>query len=107
MPTGLAVLGLSGAAGLCPAEPPREGGSRGETGRFPSWLVAEKPHVLTPLPRKEVDPVHEAHPVAPRAHDERVRPGAVGEVSHSTEQVTVRDPRRTEDHLARHEVLDR
>ena len=38
-----------------------------------SWLVTREPDFLAPLAGEEVDAVDEAHPVAARAHDERVR----------------------------------
>jgi len=52
-----------------------------------------------------VDPVDEAHPVAPRAHDERVRAGAVGEEADAAQQVSVRDAGRGDDHLARRKIF--
>ena len=51
--------------------------------------------------------VDEAHPVAARAHDERVRARAVGEVADAAQQVAVRDAGRGDDHLPRREVVDR
>src|SRR4029077_5461942 len=68
-------------------------------------LVTEQPDFLAPFAREEVDAVDEPHPVAPRAHDERVGPGAVGEEPDATQEVSVRDPRGGDDHLARREVL--
>src|SRR5437773_6169084 len=65
----------------------------------------DQPHFLAPLAREEVDPVDEAHPVASRAHDERVRAGAVGEEADAAQQVPVRDAGRGDDHLARCEIL--
>ena len=49
----------------------------------------------------------EAHPVAARAHDERVREGAVGPVANASQKVSVGDARRRDDHLGRREVVDR
>src|SRR3954471_9458969 len=67
----------------------------------------QKADFLAALAGEEVDPVHEAHPVAARAHDERVRPRAVGQEAHAAQQVAVGDARRDHDHLARREILDR
>jgi hypothetical protein len=50
--------------------------------RYGHWKVAlepEQPHFLAPLAREEVDAVDEAHPVAARAHEQRLRARAVGE----------------------------
>src|SRR5581483_10537058 len=60
---------------------------------------------LAPLAREEVDPVHEAHPVAARAHEQRVRPRAVREEAHAVQQVAVGDARGGDDDLARREIL--
>ena len=62
---------------------------------------------LAPLAREEVDAVDEPHPVAARAHDERVRARRVGEEADAAQQVAVRDARRGDDHLLRREVVDR
>ena len=43
-------------------------------------LHAEQAHVLTSFPREEVDAVDEAHPVAARAHDQRVCARTVGDL---------------------------
>src|ERR1051326_3636692 len=45
------------------------------------------------LAGEEVDAVDEAHPVAARAHDERMRSRRVGEELHAAQQVAVRDTR--------------
>src|ERR671936_1800610 len=63
-------------------------------------LIAEEADFLAPLAGEEVDPVDEAHPIAARAHDERARPGAVGEELHAAEEVAVRDAGRGHDRLA-------
>src|SRR5262245_44167384 len=67
----------------------------------------KKPHLLAALAREEVDPVHEAHPIAARAHDERVRPRTVSAVAHPAQKVAVRDARGRDDHLVRRQVVDR
>src|SRR3954463_4300043 len=66
-----------------------------------------QPDFLAPVAREEVDPVDEAHPVAARAHDERVRPGGVAEEADAAQQVAVRHARRDDDHLLRREVVGR
>src|SRR5438270_9979960 len=70
-------------------------------------LVAEEPHFLAPLPREEVDPVDETHPVAPGAHDERVRAGGICEKAHAAQEIAIRHAGRNDDHLARRELLRR
>src|SRR5205085_11090419 len=72
-----------------------------------SLLDARKANFLAPLAGEEVDPVHEAHPVAAGAHDERARPRAVGEELHAAQEVAVRDTRRGHDRLAGREVVER
>src|SRR5215210_4041057 len=67
----------------------------------------DEPHFLAPLAGEEVDAVDEAHPVAARAHHERVRPRRVGQVANAAQKLAVRDPRRDDDHLLRREVVDR
>src|SRR5512132_445188 len=52
-----------------------------------------------------MDAVDEADPVAARAHHERVRARAVGEVANSSQQIAVRDAGRRDDRLARRELL--
>src|SRR5262245_23030203 len=69
-------------------------------------LEPEQAHFLTPFAREEVDPVHEAHPVAARAHDERVRTRAVGEEPHAAKQVARRDTGRDDDHFSPREVVE-
>src|SRR5918996_5778968 len=71
---------------------------------MPSRLP-EQAHFLAPLPGEEVDPVDEPHPVVPRAHDDRVRARAVGQVANSAQEVTVRDAGRGDDHVARRELV--
>src|SRR3954466_5424156 len=68
-------------------------------------LIAEKPHFLAPLAGEEVDAVDEPHPVAARAHQQRMRSRAVGEEADAAQQVSVRDAGRSDDHLARREIL--
>src|SRR5262249_45988625 len=48
-------------------------------------LLAQEPPFLAALAREEVDAVHEPDPVAARAHHQRVRARAVGEVPDATE----------------------
>src|SRR5439155_4288769 len=62
---------------------------------------------LAPLAGEEVDAVDEPHPVAPRAHDERVRLRRVREEPDAPQQLAVRDARGGDDHLLRREVVDR
>src|SRR5581483_899668 len=69
--------------------------------------VAEQPDFLAALTCEEVVAVDELHPVAARAHDQRVRAGAVGEEPDAAEQVAGRDARRGEDHVAGGQVLER
>src|SRR5439155_9188769 len=68
--------------------------------------LPEQPHFLAAVSGEEVDAVHEANPVAARAHDERVRPGRIGEEADPAEQVTVRDAGRRDDHLTGGKVVD-
>src|SRR3954454_25125334 len=68
-------------------------------------LIAEKPHFLAPLAGEEVDAVDEPDPVAARAHEQRMRSRAVGEKADAAQQVAVRDAGRSDDHLARREIL--
>src|SRR5689334_7240401 len=56
---------------------------------------------------KEMGSVHEPHPVAARAHDERVRPRAVRAIAHAAQEIAVRDAGRGDDHLVRGQVVDR
>src|SRR5215207_11639647 len=74
-------------------------------GMAQAYLVAEEPHLVAPLPGEEVDPVHEAHPVAAGAHHQRVRACAVRVEPDAAEQVAVADPRGHDDHLSRRELL--
>src|SRR2546423_4599266 len=67
----------------------------------------DQPHLFAPVAGEEVDPVDEAHPVAARAHHERVRAGGIGEVADAAEELAVRDPGRGDDHLLRREIVDR
>src|SRR5215216_3216676 len=67
----------------------------------------DQAHFLAALAGKEVDAVDEPHPVAARAHDERVRPGGVGEVADAAQELAVRDASRDDDHLLRREIVDR
>src|SRR5438045_3423847 len=76
------------------------GGTWGNQG-FPHDLVAQQSYLLAALAGEEVVAVHEAHPVAARAHDQRVRSCAVGQKPNAAEQVAVRDAGRSEDRLAR------
>src|SRR5690349_8421761 len=71
----------------------------------PPALEADEPHLFAPLAGEEVDAVHEAHPVAPRAHQERMGSRAVGVEADTAEEVAVRDAGRSDDHLARGEVV--
>src|SRR5919109_1403162 len=64
-------------------------------------LIAEEADFLAPLAGEEVYPVDEAHPIAARAHDERVRARRVGQEPHPAEQIAVRHTGRDHDHLAR------
>src|SRR5438105_3488785 len=82
----------------------------------PSWLPeavieaasdAGQADFLAPLAGEEVDPVDEAHPVAARAHDERARPGAVGEELDAAQEVAVRDAGRGDDRLSGRQVVER
>src|SRR5689334_9276310 len=66
-----------------------------------------EPDFLASFPREEVDPVDEAHPVAARAHDERVRARRVGEEADAAQQVSVRHAGGCDDHVLRCEVVDR
>src|SRR2546425_5558138 len=66
-----------------------------------------KADFLAPLAREEVDAVDEPHPVAARAHDERVRLRRVPEEPDAPQQLAVRDARGRDDHLLRREVVDR
>src|SRR5919204_5255996 len=68
-------------------------------------MLAEQAHLFAALAREEMDPVHEADPVAAGAHDERVGAGAVGEEADAAEEVAVRDAGRDDDHLAGRDVL--
>src|SRR2546430_2431198 len=70
-----------------------------------AFLEAEQPHFLPPLTGEEMDSVDEAHPVAPGAHQQRVRPRAVGEEANAAQEVAVRHTRRGHDHLTRCEVF--
>src|SRR5207253_8403115 len=70
-------------------------------------LKAKQTHFFATLAREEVDAVHEADPVAARAHDERVRARAVGEVADAAQQFAVGNPGGRDDRLARREVVDR
>src|SRR5262249_40668853 len=70
-------------------------------------LKAVKPNLLTPVSAEEVNPVHEADPVAAGAPDDGVRARAVGVVAHTPQQVTVRGPRRGDDCLPGRELLGR
>src|SRR5262249_51254715 len=65
-----------------------------------------EPHVLAAFSREEVRAVHEPHPVAARAHDERVGACGVGEVADAAEELAVRHARRDDDHLLGCEVVD-
>src|SRR6476646_11662263 len=74
--------------------------------KWKAWrLEPEQADFLAPLAGEEVDAVHEAHPVAARAHEEGMRAGAVGEEADAAQQVAVRDAGRRDDHLARSEVV--
>ena len=66
-----------------------------------------RPDLLAALAGEEMDAVDEAHPVAARAHDERLRPRRVGEVADAAQQVAARDAGRGDDDVARRELLDR
>jgi hypothetical protein len=60
---------------------------------------------FAPLSREEVDPVDEAHPVVARAHDERMRAGAVGKETNAAKEIAVRDSGGSDDHLTGSEVI--
>src|SRR5581483_2240813 len=81
-------------------------GGRG-TPRSAPCSEAEEANLLAPLAGEEVDAVVEADPVAPGAHDERVRPCAVRQEADAAEEVAVRDARRGDDDLAGGQVLRR
>src|SRR3954447_23195763 len=68
-------------------------------------LIAEKPHFLAPLAGEEVDAVDEPDPVAPRAHEQRVRAGAVRMEADAAQEVSVRHAGRRDDHLPGREVF--
>ena len=68
-------------------------------------LVAEEANLFAALAGEEVDAVDEAHPVAARAHHERVSARRVGEEPDTAKQVAVRDAGRGDDHLAGCEIL--
>src|SRR5919109_2612239 len=68
-------------------------------------MLAQEPHFLATLSREEVDPVDETHPVAARAHDERVGARRVREEADAAKQVAVRDAGRDHDHLAMRELV--
>src|SRR4051794_15193202 len=91
------------------------GGSGPRTCPYETWpgvrpadlsLVAEEADFLAALAGEEVMAVDELHPVAARAHDQRVRPRAVGEEPDAAEEVARRDARGGEDHVARSQVLE-
>src|SRR5215207_8978576 len=69
------------------------------------YLEARQPHLFAALAREEVDALDEPHPVAAGAHDERMRPRAVGQEAHAAQEVAVRDARRDHEHVAAREVL--
>src|SRR5256885_17007122 len=60
-----------------------------------------QPDFLTSVTREEVDPIHEAHPVAARAHDEGVGARRVAEEADAAQEIAARDPGRDHDHLLR------
>src|SRR5438046_6730888 len=68
-------------------------------------LQAVEAHLFALLPAEEMDPVDEADPVAARAHHERMRACAVGEVADAAQEVAVRDAGRGDDRLARRQLL--
>src|SRR3954454_12080915 len=86
--------------GLCPC-------SLTTSCHAPEGGPLQKADFLAALAGEEVDPVDEAHPVAVRAHDERVRARGVGEVADAAQQLAVRHPRRDDDHVLRREIVDR
>src|ERR671910_2375428 len=70
-------------------------------------LEAGEPNLLPALTLEEVDAFGESHPVAARAHDERVRPGTVRPEADAPEKIAVRDPGGADDRLLRAEVFGR
>src|SRR5437763_13571542 len=66
-----------------------------------------QPDFLATVACEEVDAVHEPHPVAAGAHDERVRTGGVAEEADPAQQVAVRDAGRHDDHLLGCPLVDR
>ena len=71
--------------------------STGRAAEGPPWpgrprSVAGQANLFTALAREEMDAVHEAHPVAPRAHDQRVRACAVGQEADAAREVAVETP---------------
>src|SRR5690348_3321499 len=74
-------------------------------GRWP--LEPVQPDFVALLAAEEVDAVHEADPVAARAHHDGVRSRAVGVVAHAAEEVAVRDAGGRDDRLAGRELLRR
>src|SRR3954462_852295 len=66
-----------------------------------------QPDFLPAVTREEVDPVHEPHPVAACAHDERVGARGVAEEADAAQEVAVGNPGRDDDPLLRGEVVDR
>src|SRR5207253_4127390 len=71
------------------------------------FSLTEEPYFLAAVPGEEVDAVHEANPVAARAHHERVRASRISEEANSAKQVAVRDAGRGDNHLAGREVVER
>src|SRR5690242_6074076 len=58
---------------------------------FAAWhrTTLAEPNLFSPLAGEEVDAVDAPHPVAARAHDDRVRPSRVCEEPHAAEEVAV------------------
>src|SRR5207247_6413526 len=84
----------------------RKGGGQGGTRGSPHGS-SEQSDLLAALAGEEVDAVHEAHPVAAGAHDERMSAGAVGEIANAAQEVAVRDPGGGDDDLVRRQIVDR
>src|SRR5438093_13249337 len=70
-------------------------------------LRLAQPHFLATIPREEVDPVDEPHPVAARAHDQGMRARRVGEEANAAQEVAVGYARGRDDHLTGRQLLRR
>src|SRR6266567_5921342 len=78
-----------------------------EPGRKSALLLAQEANFFSPFAGEEMDAVHEANPVAARAHDEGVCPRAVCQEAHPAEKIAVRHSGRNHDHFAGRELLRR